>query len=259
MIKRNERTSFLEREVNILVADTDWSWSERIRRGLGQKGFKVDTSAHGIEACHQLENNDYDLVVLELEISRRSGIALLREMREKKAIPIIVVTSCGELEKKLLCLKNGAADYLLKPITFSELSARIALQLRRRENAEGAPLRLSVGDLVLDLSRTRVERAGRRLDLTRQEFALLLILMRHCGEIVSRKYLFEQVWGAPFESTGNLLNAAVRRLRQKMDEPFPNRLLHTAHGRGYVLEAEAEEAGVLEAVSSEFQAPCSLH
>jgi len=226
--------------VNILVADADRNWSERIRRGLGQKGFKVDTSAHGVEACNQLANNDYDLVVLELEISHRGGVGLLREMREKKAVPIIVVTTCSELEKKLLCLKNGAADYLLKPITFSELSARIALQIRSRDSEIDAPLRLSVGDLVLDLSRTRVERDGRRLDLTRQEFSLLLILMRHSGEVVSRKRLFEQVWGAPFEPTGNLINAAVRRLRQKMDEPFATKLLQTAHGRGYVLETKCE-------------------
>lgn len=255
----DESKNVQEREVNILVADADRNWSERIRKGLGQKGFKVDTSSHGSEACHQLENNDYDLVVLELEISRRSGVGLLREMREKKAIPIIVVTTCGELEKKLLCLKNGAADYLLKPITFSELSARIALQLRSRESAVDAPLRLSVGDLVLDLSRTRVERAGRRLDLTRQEFSLLLILMRHSGEVVSRKYLFEQVWGTPFESTGNLINAAVRRLRQKMDEPFPTRLLHTAHGRGYILDTALEAPESQEAELSSCHTEPSIH
>lgn len=245
--------------MNILVADADRNWSERIRRGLGQKGFRVDTSTHGVEACHQLANNDYDLVVLELEISRRSGVGLLREMREKKAIPIIVVTSCGELEKKLLCLKNGAADYLLKPITFSELSARITLQLRSREKSIDAPLRLSVGDLVLDLSRTRVERAGRRLDLTRQEFSLLLILMRHSGDVVSRQYLFEQVWGTPFESAGNLINAAVRRLRQKIDEPFSTPLLHTAHGRGYLLDSENTCAASSDQEVEALGTPFSLH
>lgn len=245
--------------MNILVADADRNWSERIRKGLSQKGFKVDTSAYGIDACYQLENKDYDLVVLELDISSRSGVGLLREMREMKAIPIIVVTTCSELEQKLLCLKNGAADYLLKPITFSELSARIAIQLRIRENAVNAPLRLSVGDLMLDLARTRVERAGRRLDLTRQEFSLLLILMRHPGEVVSRKYLFEQVWGTPFESTGNLINAAVRRLRQKMDEPFPTRLLHTAHGRGYVLDSALNTSETQEAQLSKCNVESSVH
>lgn len=229
--------------MNILVADSDRNWSDRIRRGLGQKGFKVSTSEHGIDACHQLAKTDYDLVVLELDISRRNGVALLREMREKTPVPIIVVTTCGELEKKLMCLKNGATDYLLKPITFSELNARIALQLYSRPGAAENPLRLSVGDLVLDVSRTRVERAGHRLDLTRQEFSLLLILLRHGGEVVSRKFLFEQVWGMPFERAGNLINAAIRRLRQKMDEPFQTKLLHTSHGQGYVLDQRAGALG----------------
>lgn len=226
--------------MNILVADADRNWSERIRRGLGHKGFHVDTAEHGADACRRLADETYDLVVLEPSISQRSGVGLLREMREKKPVPIIVVTACSELEKRLLCLKSGAADYLLKPITFSELNARIALQLRARPAEAGTtPMQLSIGDLVLDLSRTRVERSGRRLDLTRQEFSLLLFLLRHAGEVVSRKYLFEQVWGQPFDQAGNLINAAVRRLRLKMDEPFQTPLLHTAHGQGYILDARA--------------------
>lgn len=229
--------------MKILVADADRNWSERIRRGLGHKGFHVATVEHGTDACKRLANEAYDLVVLEPSISQRSGVGLLREMREKRAaIPIIVVTACSELEKRLLCLKNGAADYLLKPITFSELNARIALQLRAQPGTSAAPMQLSIGDLVLDLSRTRVERSGRRLDLTRQEFSLLLFLLRHAGEVVSRKYLFEQVWGLPLDQAGNLINAAVRRLRQKMDEPFSTPLLHTAHGHGYILETRLPDA-----------------
>ncbi len=93
--------------MNILVADSDRNWSDRIRRGLGQKGFKVSTSEHGIDACHQLAKTDYDLVVLELDISRRNGVALLREMREKTPVPIIVVTTCGELEKSYCVSRMG--------------------------------------------------------------------------------------------------------------------------------------------------------
>lgn len=222
--------------MNILLADDQAAASDHVRRNLLQRGYCVHMASNGVDAFHRLAVVDYDLILMEVEPARFGGAAFLRAIRERTAAPVIVVTRCTELEMKLECLNGGADDYLVKPVALSELHARIALQLRVRRPGSAVSTRFELGDLVLDLSRTRVERAGRRLDLTRQEFSLLLFLLRHPGEVVPRKHLFEQVWGMPFERAGNLLNAAIRRLRQKMDEPYQVKLLHTVHGRGYVVD-----------------------
>ena len=222
--------------MNILLADDQAIEADQIRRNLLQRGYCVHLASSDVDAFHRLAVVDYDLILMEIEPARFGGAAFLRAIREKTTAPLIVVTRCTELEIKLACLNGGADDYLVKPVAVSELHARILLQLRARRPTSVVSTRLGIGDIVLDLARTRVERGGRRLDLTRQEFLLLLFLLRHAGEVVPRRHLFEQVWGAPFERSGNLLNAAIRRLRQKMDDPYPVKLLHTVHGRGYVIE-----------------------
>jgi two-component system copper resistance phosphate regulon response regulator CusR len=131
-------------------------------------------------------------------------------------------------------LEIGADDYLVKPYAFSELLARVRALMRRGKDREGDVLRMA--DLEVHLLRRRVERAGQRLDLTSKEYALLLLLMRRRGEVLSRTLIAEQVWDMNFDSDTNVVEVAVRRLRAKVDEPFPRKLIHTVRGFGYVME-----------------------
>jgi two-component system copper resistance phosphate regulon response regulator CusR len=164
------------------------------------------------------------------------GLAVLKAIRQLKNTPVIIVTALDCLDAKLACLENGADDYLLKPIAMSEFLARVGLHVRRACIPQGSGARLQLADLVLDLARKRAERSGQRLDLTRKEFALLMVLIEKPGEIVSRALISEHVWNMPFDATANVIEVSVRRLRRKLDDPYQPKLLHTVRGLGYVLE-----------------------
>jgi two-component system copper resistance phosphate regulon response regulator CusR len=149
----------------------------------------------------------------------------------------LFLTARDRVEDRVRGLEIGADDYLVKPYAFSELLARVRALLRRGKDREGDVLRMA--DLEVHLLRRRVERAGQRLDLTSKEYALLLLLMRRRGEVLSRTLIAEQVWDMNFDSDTNVVEVAVRRLRAKVDEPFPQKLIHTVRGFGYVMEERA--------------------
>src|SRR5262249_47517087 len=175
-----------------------------------------------------------DLVILDVMLPRRDGWSVLGELRRSgKNTSVLFLTARDAVHHRVKGLELGADDYLVKPFAFSELLARVRSILRR---SAGPPEVLQIADLEIDLVRHRATRAGRHLDLTPKEFALLALLARRRGEVLSRPLIAGEVWDVKFESDTNVLDVHVRRLRAKMDDPFEQKLIHTVRGIGYVLE-----------------------
>jgi len=231
----------LDQSMRILIAEDDSALASFVKKGLEAEHYAVDISADGEQARALASEFDYDLVVLDLSLPRLDGVAILRHLRAKKpSIPILVLTGRSRIEDRVQCLDLGADDYLSKPFSFSELSARIRALLRRCHlPAESV---LTVDDLKLDRVERRVERAGRRIDLTSKEFALLEYLMRNAGRRITRTMIIEHVWNLSFDTNTNIVDVYVNYLRRKVDDGFRARLIHTIRGVGYELSRRMEEA-----------------
>ena len=223
--------------MRLLLAEDESHAGEYLVKGLGENGFVVDWVRNGVDAVHHAAASAYDLVILDVGLPGMDGWAVLRELRKRQQTPVLFLTARDRVEDRVKGLETGADDYLVKPYAFSELLARVRALLRRGKEREGDVLRL--GDLEVHLLRRRVERAGQRLDLTAKEYALLLLFLRRRGEVLSRTLIAEQVWDMNFDSDTNVVEVAVRRLRAKIDEPFPAKLIHTVRGFGYVMEERA--------------------
>ncbi len=225
--------------MRILIAEDDEALGKFIRQGLMSENYTVDVVADGERARLAGVDSDYDLVVLDLNLPKLDGVAVLRQLRLKKpSLPVLVLTQRTRVEDRVQCLDIGADDYLGKPFSFSELSARIRALVRRSHlPAESV---LLVGDLKLDRVEHLVERAGRRIELTTKEFALLEYLMRNSGRRVTRSMIIEHVWNLTFDTTTNVVDVYINYLRRKVDDGFSTKLIHTARGIGYELSAPAE-------------------
>jgi DNA-binding response OmpR family regulator len=177
----------------------------------------------------------YDVIVLDLMLPKRDGLSVLRELRSAgRATPVLVLTARDEVDDRVRGLDAGADDYLPKPFAFAELLARVRSLLRR---GTARPSLIEIDDLRIDLLARKAERGGIKIDLTQKEFALLEYLARHAGEVVTRTMISEHVWDMNFDSFSNVIDVYIRYLRRKIDEPFPNKLIHTRRGVGYVLSA----------------------
>jgi len=223
--------------MRILVIEDESKLADYVRRGLSEAGYTVDVAKDGIEGRYLALEGDYQLVVLDIMLPGIDGFGVLAALREKRQTPVLMLTARDRVEDRVHGLQAGADDYLVKPFAFSELLARVGALLRRGPpQAEVAATRLQVCDLEIDLISRKAWRAGQRLELTAKEFALLALLVRRKGQILSRTTLAEQVWDMNFDSDTNVVEVAVRRLRSKMDDPFRPKLLHNVRGMGYVLE-----------------------
>jgi two-component system copper resistance phosphate regulon response regulator CusR len=223
--------------MRILVIEDESKLADYVRRGLSEAGYTVDVAKDGIEGRYLALEGDYQLVVLDIMLPGIDGFGVLAALREKRQTPVLMLTARDRVEDRVQGLQAGADDYLVKPFAFSELLARVGALLRRGPpQAEVAATRLQVCDLEIDLISRKAWRAGQRLELTAKEFALLALLVRRKGQILSRTTLAEQVWDMNFDSDTNVVEVAVRRLRSKMDDPFRPKLLHNVRGMGYVLE-----------------------
>jgi two-component system copper resistance phosphate regulon response regulator CusR len=220
--------------MRILIAEDDVPLASFVKRGLEAEHYAVDTTADGEQARAMASEFDFDLVVLDLGLPRLDGVAILRSVRTRKpSMPILVLTGRTRVEERVHCLDLGADDFLSKPFSFSELSARIRALLRRsRLPSESV---LTVEDLKLDRVERRVERAGRRVELTSKEFALLEYMMRNAGRRVTRAMIIEHVWNLSFDTCTNVVDVYVNYLRRKIDDGFALRLIHTIRGVGYEL------------------------
>jgi two-component system copper resistance phosphate regulon response regulator CusR len=222
--------------VRVLIVEDEVKTARYLGRGLGENGFAVDTAGDGASALHLARTCAYALVVLDVMLPRLDGWSVLRELRRSgQETPVIILSARDSVEDRVKGLELGADDYLIKPFSFSELLARVRTVLRRGSARQLDVIR--IGDLEVDVARQRVSRSGRPIRLTAKEFALLALLGRREGEVLSRTLIAEQVWDLNFDSGTNVVEVLVRRLRAKIDDPFPDKLIHTQRGRGYVLEA----------------------
>jgi two-component system copper resistance phosphate regulon response regulator CusR len=220
--------------MRILIAEDDAALAGFVRKGLESEHYAVDVSGDGEQSRAMASEFDYDLVVLDLNLPRLDGVAILRYLRTRKpTMPLLVLTGRSRVEDRVQCLDLGADDYLIKPFSFTELSARIRALLRRSHlPAESV---LAVDDLKLDRVERRVERAGRRIELTSKEFALLEYLMRNAGRRITRAMIIEHVWNLSFDTCTNVVDVYINYIRRKVDDGFNRRLIHTIRGVGYEL------------------------
>lgn len=220
--------------MRILIAEDDPALASFVKKGLEAECHAVDISCNGELAQAMAAELDYDLVILDLNLPLLDGISVLRNVRQRKpCMPILVLTARNRVEDRVQGLDMGADDYVGKPFSFLELSARIRALLRRSQLP--ATSMLTVADLKLDRVERKVERGGRRIDLTVREFALLEYMMRNAGRRVTRAMIIEHVWNLSFDTCTNIVDVYVNYLRRKMDKDFATPLIHTVRGVGYEL------------------------
>ena len=219
--------------MRILVVEDDRKVARFIERGLEQEGYAVDVLHDGVDAGEQTRLADYDAVVLDLMLPGRSGAQVLRDIRARKPLlPVLILSAKDSIEERVAGLDAGADDYMAKPFALAELSARLRALLRR-----GLPheTKLRVADLEMDTIRRTVTRAGRPIDLTPKEYALLEFLLRHSDRPVTRSLIVEHVWDIHFDSVSNVVEVHVNALRNKVDRGFTLPLIQTIRGVGYIL------------------------
>lgn len=225
--------------MRVLVIEDEPKTAAYLRQGLSEHGFVVEICTNGEDGLHQALTVENDLIILDVMLPGQNGWSVLAALRKAgKQMPVLFLTARDTVYDKVKGLELGADDYLIKPFDFAELLARMKTILRRGP-ARQAEI-LQVGDLRLDAVRRKATRAGNKLELTAKEFALLELLARRQGEPLSRTIIAEQVWDVNFDSDFNVLEVAIRRLRSKVDDPFPKKLIHTVRGVGYVLEEHSD-------------------
>ena len=220
--------------MRILVVEDEPKAGEYLRKGLTESGFVVDWARTGPDGLHLATIDVYDLIVLDVMLPGMDGWQLVQKLRKTQETPVLFLTARDEVADRIKGLELGADDYLVKPFAFAELVVRIRTLLRRGPIRESE--RLEIADMEIDVLKRRVTRGGDRIDLTAKEFALLHLLSKRQGEVLSRSLIASQVWDMNFDSDTNVVDVAVRRLRAKLDEPYPRKLIHTMRGMGYVLE-----------------------
>ncbi|WP_263351658.1 heavy metal response regulator transcription factor [Acidicapsa acidisoli] len=223
--------------MKILVIEDEVKTAKFLKRGLSEAGYVIDVAADGLEGLHLAQEVDFDLVILDVMLPVLDGWQVLARLREteQKAL-VLMLTARDAVHERVRGFELGADDYLVKPFAFSELLARVRSLLRRSTPRPQDAIRMA--DLEIDLLRHRATRAGQKLELTSKEFTLLTLLARRAGEVLSRTLIAESVWDMNFDSDTNVVDVNVRRLRSKVDDPFPVKLIHTVRGAGYVFEAE---------------------
>jgi two-component system copper resistance phosphate regulon response regulator CusR len=221
--------------MRVLIVEDERKTADYLVQGLTEQGCTVDVAYDGIDGQHLAVHYDFDVIVLDAMLPGLDGFEVLRSLRAVKGTPVIMLTARDGVEDRVKGLRDGADDYLVKPFSFIELLARLQALTRRGRTQE--PTLLRVADLQVDLIARKAQRGGQRIDLTAKEFALLALLARRQGEILSKTTIAELVWDMNFDSNTNVVEVAIKRLRGKIDAPFAQPLLHTIRGMGYVLEA----------------------
>ena len=225
--------------MRILVVEDDVPVASFLRKGLEAEHYAVDVAPDGEEARWLACECEYDLMVLDLNLPKLDGMGVLRGVRPKRpSLPVLVLTGRSRLEDRIHALDSGADDCLVKPFSYSELSARVRALLRRRPVAASTLLR--VADLELDRVERTVKRAGKRIELTSKEFGLLEYLLRNAGHRITRNMIVEHVWNLSFDTGTNVVDVYINYLRKKVDDGFNPKLIHTVRGVGYELRCPSE-------------------
>lgn len=227
--------------MKILIVEDEPKTGEYLRQGLTEAGYISDLVPNGADGLHMALQGEYDLLILDVMLPGLNGWQVLQALRDRGiGMPVLFLTARDQVEDRVKGLELGADDYLVKPFSFAELLARVRIILRRSKSSSRSATR----SVVLSLPawpRRRVSRNGKRIDLTAKEFGLLELLMRRHGEVLPRSLIASQVWDMNFDSDTNVIEVAMRRLRVKIDEGQPLKLIQTVRGMGYVLDVPEEE------------------
>ena len=225
--------------MRLLLVEDERKVSDLVARALRAESYAIDVAEDGQRGWELAQSYQYDLIILDLMLPQLPGEELLRRIRRTNpSVPILVLTARGATQDKVNNFEAGADDYLTKPFAFAELVMRVKALLRRGPITRSSVLR--VGDLEVDRFTQQVRRAGRRIELTPKEYALLEYLAANPGRVFSRTMIIEHVWDQSFEGLTNIVDVYVRHLRSKVDDPFPVKLIRTVRGVGYGLTESAE-------------------
>lgn len=223
--------------MNILIVEDEKKVSSFIKKGLEVSGFEADTAFDGLSALKKGGSLNYDAIIMDVNLPELNGFEVCKQLREKNVkTPILMLTALGTTRDKVHGFDLGADDYLVKPFEFEELLARIKAIIKRAKDVPLLQQVLKVSDLELDSDKKTVRRAGKSIELTAKEFLLLEYLMRNEGKVLSRADIAEKIWDITFDSGTNVIDLYIFYLRKKIDKDFPQKLIHTQVGMGYVLK-----------------------
>ena len=229
---------YAESGMRVLVVEDDATIATFVARGLREAGFTVDTARDGRSAFATAMSERYDLAIVDLMLPELDGLSLIEQLRARGVtMPVLILTAKRSVDERVEGLQRGGDDYLTKPFAFAELLARVHALLRRGGGNRPEASRLVVGDLTLDRLTRSVERQSRPIDLRPREFAVLELLMRNAGTVVSKTMILSQVWGYSFDPGSNVVDVVIFRLREKIDKGFDTPMISTVRGAGYVLKA----------------------
>jgi len=221
--------------MRILLVEDERKLSSVIKRGLKEVHYAVDLAENGNDALFMAESNPYDLIILDIMLPGKDGIAVCRQLRKgKNDVPVLMLTARDDVEDKISGLDSGADDYLTKPFSFPEFLARVRALLRRKNTEKTTSLK--VADLELDQLTRKAYRAGKEIELTATEYSLLEYLMLNFNQVVTRTMISEHVWNDDFDAFSNVINVYVNYLRKKVDHGHAKKLVHSLRGVGYILE-----------------------
>ena len=226
----------------ILVVEDDAATADYLAKGLTEAGYAVQQCRDGRDGLFLASEGVFDLVIADRMLPGLDGVQMVSAIRAAgMATPVLMLTALASVDDRVDGLRAGADDYLCKPFSFAELSARIEALVRRADRTAGEPsrTRLTVGDLEIDLLARSVQRAGRVIPLGAREFSLLEFLARHAGQVVTRTMMLEKIWNYHFDPGSNVVDVHIGRLRRKLEDGFATPILHTVRGAGYRLSAEA--------------------
>lgn len=224
--------------MRVLLIEDDIELSDYVAKGLREQGHNVETSRDGKDGLFLATTENFDLLIVDRMLPKLDGLTIVKTLRGANSkVPVLILSALGEVDDRVIGLKAGGDDYLVKPFAFSELLARMeALKRRCDSEADQPTTRLTIGELEMDLLSRKVTRGGKRIDLQSREFKLLEYLVRHQGQVVTRTMLLENVWNYHFDPQTNVIDVHISRLRSKIDKEFDTPLIHTVRGAGYIVE-----------------------
>ncbi len=221
--------------MRLLIVEDQKKTADFICKGFNEYQFQADVVYDGAEAIYQVSEINYDVVILDVMLPIMDGWTVLEKIRELKPdLPVLMLSACDDVDSRVKGLEMGAYDYLIKPFSFNELLARVKSLLRRKPIDN--PILLSIDNLTLNVQKYTAIRGGKKLALTAKEFMLLALMLQRRGEVLSRTIIAEQVWDIHFDSNTNIIDVAIKRLREKVDTDNQVKLIHTVRGVGYVLD-----------------------
>lgn len=224
--------------MRVLLIEDDKELSDYVAKGLSEQGHNVETAYDGKDGLFLATTESFDVLVVDRMLPKLDGLTIIKTLRgANDKVPVLILSALGEVDDRVIGLKAGGDDYLVKPFAFSELLARLdALKRRYEAEAEQPMTKLTLADLEMDLLSRKVTRGGQKIDLQSREFKLLEYLVRHQGQVVTRTMLLENVWNYHFDPQTNVIDVHISRLRSKIDKEFEIPLIHTVRGAGYIVE-----------------------